>query len=60
MTLYEWKTWAGGKDSIEADAVSFEPEHVAFWRGHLDDWELLRAVQNHNVINLHPAPRDEP
>lgn len=52
MNRYSWRTWAGGQQSVEADEVTFEPGHVAFWRRVAVDRELVLAVTNTDVQRL--------
>ena len=59
MTLYEYRSWGGNRRTVEADEVTFEPGHVAFWRSQPDTIagrELVLAEDNPNVNHLQPAP----
>jgi hypothetical protein len=49
MALYEYETWSGIKQSIEADHVVFKPGHVLFLSA---DSQLVLAERNPNVNHL--------
>ena len=57
MVTYEWRSWSSAPKSVEADEVTFESEHVVFWRrwNGIESGEprvLVLAVQNHSIIDL--------
>ena len=51
MTRFHWLTRSGNTRMIDADLVTFEPGHVAFWRG----GRLVVAEQNADVHQLKEA-----
>ena len=58
MSVYTWKSWAGDRRSVEANEVTFESGHVAFWKvtevglGNLKKRVLVLAVANASIIDL--------
>lgn len=53
MALYEYETWSGLKQSIEADHIVFKPGHVVFLTA---DLQLVLAERNPNVNHLRQIP----
>lgn len=51
---YKFTTWGGKLREIEADFVTFNPGHVAFWKRRPDNLQdtLIAAVTNAEVNNL--------
>lgn len=49
MKTYIIRTWAGREEIVEADRLSFEPAHVAFWAS---DGRLILAEGNGNVTKI--------
>jgi hypothetical protein len=58
VTLYRWLTWGGRPRELEADAVTFEPQHVAFWSHPADVLTpaLLLAEDAKDVKSLRGEP----
>ena len=56
MTTYEFETWSGVKQTVEAAKVVFKPGHVVWLT--VDD-QLVLAERNPNVNHLKQLP-DEP
>ena len=55
MPDFQYKTWGGAREIINADLVTFEPGHVVFWHKTpgFGPNKIVRAVQNVNVNDLH-------
>ena len=53
MTVYEYTSWSGVKETVEADKVVFKPGHVVWLT--LDD-QLVLAERNINVSHLKQLP----
>lgn len=56
MTVYEYVSWTGVKQTVEAAKVVFKPGHVVWLT--VDD-QLVLAERNPNVNHLTQLP-DEP
>jgi hypothetical protein len=48
MTKYKFTRSVGKRERIEADRISFEPAHVAFWQRE----RLVLAVKNETCHDL--------
>jgi hypothetical protein len=52
VRIFTFTRWGGSKQTVEADRVSFEPTHVAFWRDGGDHDVLVLAERPENVNGL--------
>ena len=57
MTVYEFETWSGIKQQVEAAKVVFKPGHVVWLTA---DDQLVLAERNPNVNHLRQLPDEEP
>lgn len=57
MVTYRWRSWGGRVRTAEASFIEFKPEHVVFY-GY--DGEVLLAVDNKNIHDLHPDTEPDP
>lgn len=57
VAVYEFETWSGLKQLVEADHIVFKPGHVVFLTAGL---RLVLAERNPNVNHLKQLPDPEP
>lgn len=56
MPTYEFETWSGIRQTVEADRIVFKPGHVVWLTA---DDQLVLAERNPNVNHLKQLPSPE-